>query len=221
MMDSHRIAQRTLSYLGLLLLGLCLPISAMAHPHVWTDYWVTAISDKVNGKEAITQLRFIWRFDTMFSAMIHEDLNIKQLTPEAVNKIRTKAFNNLKNFHYYTYIKYDGTTFLPKDIQDFTAREHGEQLEYEFTIALPKPAQKIEVTLYDDELYVDIGPPMSDDGAKTSLMAKIEPKVMPFVSASALHGAAPPDCTQQEGEKKTNPLWGQYKTFLATCTVHQ
>lgn len=42
-------------------------------PHVWADYWVEAMSNR----EGIDQVRFTWRFDTMFSAMLRNDLKIE------------------------------------------------------------------------------------------------------------------------------------------------
>lgn len=203
-----------LSRWPVLSLCLCLaPLPALAHPHVWTDYWVEAIADP----SGITELRLTWRFDTMFSTMVRNDLKVTALTPEAVKKIRDKAFNNLKNFNYYTYITADGVAWRPDAVQDFTARARGEQLEYSFTIPLPKPAQSVEVSLYDEELYVDIGPPMTDGGAKTSLLATVEPVAQQYVSASARNGAAPPTCSQQPGKTMNNPMWGDFKTFTATC----
>ncbi len=208
---------RVIAWLGLLLPALVLPLPVHAHPHVWTDYWVDAVSSK----DGIVKLRFLWRFDTMFSTMVREDLKIKDLSPESIKKLQHKAFDNLKNFHYYTYIKYDGQELQPKDVQDFTARMHGEQLEYVFTVALPKAAQQVEVSLYDEELYVDIGPPMKDMGTTGSMMAAAQLVPEQFVKTSALPGAKPPVCTQREGETRTNPMWGKYKTFIASCTAQK
>jgi len=207
---------RLLQFITALLL-LLLPLTAQAHPHVWVDYWVEALADQ----EGITQLRFTWRFDTMFSQMVRDDMKIKTLTPEAIEKIRTKAFGNLKNYHYYTYIKYDGLSFLPEETQNFTAQMHGEQLEYVFTITLPKPAQQVETTLYDEEFYVDIGPPIQENSAGGSLMSKVEPKAQNYVSARGLNGAVAPTCVQREGETKNSPVFGAFKTFVAFCTSNK
>lgn len=199
-------------------LSLCLclaPLPALAHPHVWTDYWIEAIADP----SGITELRLTWRFDTMFSTMVRNDLKVTTLTPDAIKKIRDKAFSNLKSFNYYTYVTTDGVAWRPDTVKDFTARTHGEQLEYSFTIPLPKAAQSVEVSLYDEELYVDIGPPMKDDGAKSSLMAAVEPEAQQYVSATGRNGAAQPVCVQRQGKTMNNPMWGDFKTFVASCQV--
>jgi ABC-type uncharacterized transport system substrate-binding protein len=194
-------------------LSLARPVAA--HPHVWTDYWVEAVSDQ----DGIVELRFTWRFDTMFSTMLRNDLKIAKMNPEAIKKLRDKAFANLKNFHYYIYIQHDGAEFLPQSVKDFSARDHGEQIEYLFTIALPKPAKTVEVSLYDEELYVDIGPPMQDGGAPSGIMAKAQPKPQAFVTASARNGAKPPVCSQDAGITKKHPMWGDYQTYTARCAA--
>lgn len=198
------------------ILSLCLclpPLPVQAHPHVWADYWIEAVAEP----SGIVELRLTWRFDTMFSTMVRVDLKVTALTPDAIKKIRDKAFSNLRHFNYYTYITADGVSWRPDAVRDFTARAHGEQLEYSFTIPLPKPAQSVDVSLYDEELYVDIGPPMTDDGAKTSLMAAVEPVAQQYVSATGRNGAAKPACTQQPGKTMNNPMWGDFKTFIASC----
>ena len=200
---------------AILLLALLPPAPAGAHPHVWADYWIEAVS----GKDGITEFRFTWRFDTMFSQMVRGDLGIRALNAAAIAKIRDQAFANLSKYHYYTYMKLDGKDFLPEQVASFTARNDGEQLVYAFTIPLPRPAQKAEVTIYDEELYVDIGPPMTDDGAQGSMLTPVKPVAQPYVTAKAVAGAKPPACTQQESESRSNPIWGQYKTFTAICTA--
>lgn len=206
---------RFLPWLLLLLPALSLARPALAHPHVWADYWVEAVGDSAG----IVELRFTWRFDTMFSDMVRKDLGIGKMTPDAIVKLRDKAFANLQNYHYYIYIKHDGTELLPLQVKDFTARDHGEQLEYIFTVALPKPAKTVDVTLYDEEFYVDIGPPMLDTGAPSGIMAKARPQPQNFVSAKARDGAKAPLCTQSAGITRNHPMWGDFQTFTAHCVA--
>lgn len=201
-----------------LCLSLCLcPLSvpARAHPHVWADYWIEVVAEP----SGIVELRLTWRFDTMFSTMVRNDLKVTELTPEAVKKIRDKAFSNLKNFNYYTYVTADGAAWRPDAVRDFSARAHGEQLEYSFTILLPKPAQNVDISLYDEELYVDIGPPMTDGDAKAGIMAAVEPVAQQYVTATGRNGSTKPVCTQQPGKTMNNPMWGDFKTFIASCRV--
>lgn len=189
--------------------------SASAHPHVWADYWVEVVAEP----GGITRFNLTWRFDTMFSQMIRDDLKITDLTSAAIAKIRDKAFANLKNYHYYTHITADGVTFKPQDVQNFTARVVGEQLEYSFTITLPKPAQQAEISLYDEELYLDIGPPMTEGENNGSFMAKSTPVPQAYVTVKGQNGGNTPVCTQNAGEPRTHPVWGQYKTFKASCSA--
>ena len=61
-------------------LGLALLLStpAAAHPHVWIDYEVKVIG----AKDGVTKLRFTWRLDAMFTAMVKEDFKLKDISEE-------------------------------------------------------------------------------------------------------------------------------------------
>ncbi len=196
------------------MIGVTAPKLAEAHPHVWVDYYV----DAVGTKDGISKLKFRWHFDDMFTSMVKEDFQIKSITPETVKTLRDGAFGNLKNYHYYTYIKVDGQEFDPKEISDFGAEMKGLNLEYTFTINLPHPARKLEVSLYDPEFYVDIGPPiekMSPDAPGIMASASMKPKE--FVSSSAEAGAVAPACAWHQGEPRVSSTWGKFVTFVVTC----
>jgi hypothetical protein len=198
----------------LALLGQAAPVHA--HPHVWVDYYV----DEVGGKGGITKLKFRWHFDDMFTSMVREDFHVKSITPETVKQLRDGAFANLKNYHYYIYAKLDGKSFEPTEISDFDAKMKGKNLEYTFTIMLPQPAHKVELSLYDPEFYVDIGPPLqpaSPDSPGIMASAKMLP--MDFVSASAEDGARPPVCENHQGEPRTSAMWGKFALFVVNCTA--
>jgi hypothetical protein len=193
---------------------LAVPSEAFAHPHVWVDYYV----DTVGGKDGITKLKFRWHFDDMFTSMVKEDFHIRTVTPENVATLRDGAFANLKNYHYYTYIKVDGQEFDPTQISDFGAAMKGLNLEYTFTINLPHPAKKLELALYDPEFYVDIGPPiekMSPDAP--GIMATTSMKPKEFLSTSAEPGANPPSCEWHQGQPRVSATWGKFAMFTVTC----
>jgi hypothetical protein len=190
------------------------PHAAFAHPHVWVDYYVNA----VGGKGGITKLKFRWHFDDMFTSMVKEDFHIRTVTKQNIATLRDGAFSNLKNYHYYTYMKVDGEEFDPKDIADFGAEMKGANLEYTFTINLPHPAKKVELSLYDPEFYVDIGPPiqkLSPDEPGIMSSATMKPK--DFISVSAEEGARPPSCAWHQGEPRVSSTWGKFAMFSVTC----
>lgn len=198
----------------LLMLGV-LPGRAAAHPHVWVDYWVKVIADK----KGITKLRFTWRFDKMFSQLVLDDKKISAVGPKEIKILREQVFTNLENYHYYIYAKYDGVPFEPKKVEEFTARLHdGKQLEYEFTVTLPRAAQTAEVSLLDEEFYVDIGPPQGPPAtAGGSMMAKANMQKREYISSMGEKGARAPQCESRQGEPRVNKMWGKFENFVVAC----
>ena len=184
---------------------------AAAHPHVWVDYYIDAVGEK----DGIEKLKFRWHFDDMFTSMVKEDFHIKELTPESVAKLRDGAFANLKNYHYFIFIKADGVEFDPQTISDFDARLVGHNLEYTFSVDLPHPAKQLEVELYDPEFYVDIGPPIQTVSAdQTGIMASASMKPKDFISTS---GSPAPACSWHMGEPRVSSLWGKFALFVVAC----
>lgn len=205
--------------------GLCLIFvmglwvgKADAHPHIWVDYWVKVVADK----EGITKLRFTWRFDKMFSQLVMDDKKFIAIGAQEIKILHDQAFINLENYHYYIYAKYDGVPYEPKKIEDFTARLHGKQIEYEFTVPLPRAAQVVEVNLLDEEFYTDIGPPMgAPEMSGGSMMVKATPNYLDFVSSTGENGAAAPHCEAHKGEPRVSKMWGKFTSFIVTCKVEK
>jgi Protein of unknown function (DUF1007) len=194
--------------------GLGIPREAAAHPHVWVDYYV----DAVGAKDGITKLKFRWHFDDMFTSMVKEDFHVQNLGAKDVETLRKGAFSNLKNYHYYINVKLDGEDFKPQDIADFNAKMVGLNLEYTFTINLPHPAKKLELSLYDPEFYVDIGPPIQPMSADhPGIMAQATMKPKDFISTSAEAGAKPPVCAWKQGEPRVSASWGKFALFVVNC----
>ncbi|MBI1273944.1 MAG: DUF1007 family protein, partial [Alphaproteobacteria bacterium] len=138
-------------------------------------------------------------------------------------KLHDKAFINLTHYHYYINLLLDGQVFEPKEASEFTARMHGRNLEYRFTVTLPHPAKKLELSIYDPEFYVDLGPPMQqvtpEKAASVMTTGIYEPK--DFLSAGATDGAAPPECGYKKGDPHVSAVWGVFTVFLINCAVKQ
>jgi hypothetical protein len=204
--------------LALCLAILALPLKASAHPHVWVDYYV----DAVGSRNGITKLKFRWHFDDMFTSMIKEDFHVQNLGAKDVETLRKGAFSNLKNYHYYINVKIDGQDFKPEEIADFNATLKDKNIEYTFTINLPHPAKKLELSLFDPEFYVDIGPPiqpMSPD--KPGIMAQTTMKPKDFITTSAEDGAKAPNCSWKQGEPRVSASWGKFAVFIVNCEAQQ
>lgn len=197
---------------GLLTVGLYR--QATAHPHVWVDYEVS-VGGTVAG---ITKLKFRWHFDEMFTSMITSDFGIKSITSADVETLKTKAFANLRNYHYFIHAKLDGRVFEPDETSGFGAAINGKNLEYTFTVALPRPTRNLELALYDSEFYVDIGPPI--DESPTGTTSASAPKVMTpkkFLSTFSEDATKPPVCEHHQGEPRISETWGQFAVFIVAC----
>jgi ABC-type uncharacterized transport system substrate-binding protein len=198
----------------LILCAVLFPLRADAHPHVWVDYYVNVVANA----EGITKLKFRWHFDDMFTSMVKEDFQVKKIDAKTVTLLRDKAFSNLKNYHYYIYTKVDGSEFDPEQISDFGAEMKGNNLEYTFTITLPHPAKKFELSLYDPEFYVDVGPPLQQPEAEqTGIMAAAKMVPKEFLSSSAEGGAKAPACSWKQGEPRVSATWGKFALFEVNC----
>ncbi len=200
------------------ILLLMLPHPATAHPHVWINYHVKVVSDA----QGIRHLNFTWQLDSMFTDMMLEDFKLKTITEKDSAFIHDHAFVNLKNYHYYMDIKADGQAFKPQDVSNFKSYMKGKTLMYEFTVDLPKSSQKIELSLYDPEFYVDIEPPMQEMGSESGLSMMAESKLVPmasFLSVGADDGAVAPDCKGHDGDVRKSKLWGDFPVYVVSCSA--
>ena len=144
------------------------------------------------------------------------------LSAKDIETLRQGSFSNLKNYHYYINVKLDGEDFKPQEVTDFTAQFKGLNLEYNFTIDLPHPAKKMELSLYDPEFYVDIGPPiqpMSPD--HPGIMSETTMKPKDFISTSADAGAKAPTCSWKQGQPRVSASWGKFAVFVVNCEAAQ
>lgn len=153
--------------LAILLFGFLLATpAALAHPHVWVDYTVTGV---FSGR-TLTALREEWHFDEGFSATVLHDIlgekSAKKAAPAfsaaEIRALHDKAFENLKDYHYFHHVWIDGQAVKPGRVRDFTARRDGDRLVYGFTYDLAQPVDpataQVEIGIWDDSYYVDVGP---------------------------------------------------------------
>ncbi len=138
------------------------PPPAAAHPHVFVDNTVTFVFD---GK-GLAGIRLFWLFDDMFGTQIREDFDTDSdgaFSPAEIAAVRQGAFDNLKNFDYFTFIQVDGQPFKVSRVQHFSAGFRSGQLYYEFFVPCPVPAgnasHSLRLRVQDPEYYADIYTP--------------------------------------------------------------
>lgn len=135
---------------------------AEAHPHVWVDYQVTLQFQK--GK--VVALREDWTFDEDFTAAVLRDVAGKEqvaaLSPGDVAKLKQDAFDNLKNYGYFTHVWEGDTPVDAKESGEFLARLAAGRLAYAFSLSLARPVDAkgapASFGIWDDSYYVDMEP---------------------------------------------------------------
>ena len=148
--------KRTLT-LGLLLGVLCAS-PVLAHPHVFINNKMTLLFDA----GTLKGMSFRWEFDEMFTAMILADFKPQAdgtFPPKVASGIKTFAFDNLENYHYFL-VFYEGKKQLAKiKIEQFTPSVTSDKkMVYSFFVPLDLPVtaaeQTVRVTVYDDSYFV-------------------------------------------------------------------
>jgi len=141
-----------------LLLPLCVPV-ASGHPHVFIENTLTFVFDS----QGMAGVRVTWAFDEFFSNMIACDYDANRngiLEEIEVKNIKEKAFSNLKNFDYFTFIRIDKRPFEVKYVRDFSAELKGRKLIYRFLIPCHVKAvaayKKFVTSQYDPTYYTSI-----------------------------------------------------------------
>ncbi len=142
-------------------IGLCLIFTKtlFAHPHIFIENHVVCHFDK-NGFAGI-ELK--WTFDNMFSSMIISDYDKNKdnaFNRSEIEKIKKEAFENLKDFKYFTSIKINNKPFIVNFVKNFTAEIENSLLVYKFFVPCHISAsdtnKNILFSVYDESYYIDI-----------------------------------------------------------------
>lgn len=127
-----------------------------AHPHVFIENSLTMIFDS----KGLAGIRVKWVFDEFFSNMLAADYdrnNNHKLESSEITTIRKKAFDNLVEFDYFTFIRINGKPFKVKYIREFSAALIGGRLMYEFLIPCHVSGsgrfKEVKISQYDPTYY--------------------------------------------------------------------
>jgi len=144
----------------LIILLLCLSAAPVySHPHMFIDSEVTFDFDRDSLKGFWIQ----WYFDVMFTASIRLDYDYDkngQFDTAEVRDIEQQAFQNLRNFHYFTcVIREDGVDSV-EEVRNFDAWLEDDQLVYRFfvpyRVTLTEDVEKLSIIIFDDTFWCDI-----------------------------------------------------------------
>jgi ABC-type uncharacterized transport system substrate-binding protein len=150
-----------------LIFAVAVLVPAFAHPHVFINNRMTVLFE--DGK--LKGISFRWTFDEMFSAMILTDFKPDaggSFGAKAAGSIKTGAFDNLENYHYFLAFSVGNKPLKKIQVQQFTPSVvEGGKLVYAFFVPLNLPVtaqeQAVRVTVYDDSYYVAFDVMHADD----------------------------------------------------------
>jgi ABC-type uncharacterized transport system substrate-binding protein len=147
--------------------GTVAALAAFAHPHVFINNRMTVTFDG----GALKGMTFRWVFDDMFSEMILTDFKPKKdgsFSAGQTAHIKSAAFDNLENYHYFLMFYIDGKRLRKIRIEQFTPSViQGGKLVYSFFVPLDVPVaadeHTVRVTVYDDTYFVAFDLMHADD----------------------------------------------------------
>jgi len=156
--------------LGLLLAALC-AWPALAHPHVFINNKMTLVFDG----GILKGMSFRWEFDEMFTAMILADFKPQAggtFTAKVASGIKTFAFDNLENYHYFLVFSVGKKQLSRIKIEQFVPSvTNDKKMVYTFFVPLDVPVtadeQTVRVTVYDDSYFVAFDIMHVEDAAVT------------------------------------------------------
>ena len=182
------------------ILTAVLPGAAHAHPHVFVDY---SVEFRVKD-DAITGLRLIWTFDDQYSAVVIEtaDRDHDDKLSSAENAILAKrVVPSLEKNHLYTDVMLDGVKWQPSHVSDFTAKIDDDRIVYSFAVDLPHPTQRVSVSTYDAEYYIE--------------MLAVRKHFYSVIGAPA----RVVQCTLGFGPKVATEFYGSFQPDAVTCAI--
>ena len=131
-----------------------------AHPHVWVDAAVTFVFTEAGELESVRQR---WVFDELFSSWVieaHDADADRRFADDELRSLRAGAFDNLKDYGYFTHLRVNGQPVPLEQVVRFEAEVQGDRLAYTFTLDLPNPVApargQVALGVFDPEYYVEL-----------------------------------------------------------------
>ena len=138
---------------------LFMPLSSIAHPHVFIDTQIKVHFDT----KGISGFKITWTFDEMFSEIMINEFDKdfdEEFSKEEQKTIYKTAFSNLKKFGYFTEIYIDNKAFNINYITNFSAIIKDGIMIYSFFIPCHitgrSTDRKVDIYTYDSSYYMDV-----------------------------------------------------------------
>jgi ABC-type uncharacterized transport system substrate-binding protein len=132
----------------LFVLFLALPSLAFAHPHMS----LTSSCEFVWKGPVLSGVYIDWAFDAYFSADIIRGYDANQdgkFNAAETKAVYDNAFQNLRKYYFFTFIRQGDTRTNPKSVSDFSAYQSGSTLHYRFFIDLSGYKGELWIAVYD------------------------------------------------------------------------
>lgn len=136
-----------------------IPMVSFSHPHLFIETKVTIIFDE----DGIAGIHSRWIFDEMYSAMLIKDYDSNKngkLDKQEIESLRLGAFENIKKYEYFSYIKIDNKKYQVEKIEKFFAEIFLNKICYEFFIPCNITAKKtdriVRISMYDITYYANM-----------------------------------------------------------------
>jgi ABC-type uncharacterized transport system substrate-binding protein len=134
--------------------------TSFAHPHVFIDCYLTLVFDD----QGLVGFQQHWVLDEMFTAFLLEDFdtdgNMKFNAAEIQN-VKQGAFENLREYSYFTYIRIDGKPFPIQNVNSFSVEmNEKDRAIYSFFVPCSVKAgaqiHQVLIAVFDETYYSDV-----------------------------------------------------------------
>ena len=149
---------RALVLLPIFLFGSAKP--SLSHPHAFVNCRLSLVFDE----QGLTGFWQHWLMDEMFTAFLLESFDTdtdETFNENEIQTIQHEAFDNLRNFGYFTYAKVDGKQHPILEVNSFSVEmnENGNAI-YSFFVPLAVNTEanihKVTLSVFDETYYTDI-----------------------------------------------------------------
>jgi len=169
---------------------------AWSHPHAWIDLRSRVL---LNEQGDVRALELAWLFDDYYTVLVAEELGTgSQPTDALLDDIAKRNLANLREFDYFTAIRFDGERQTVDEVTRYETEIHDGRLWMRFEVPLEQPldpqAGELTFSVYDPSYWIEIvhleGEPIlfSGEGAQDCLgeIAPPNPTMEEVSLASAL-----------------------------------
>jgi len=168
-----RISSIRLGVLALVLCGVASP--AFSHPHMS----LAASCEFVWSGDNLSGVYQDWAFDPYFSADIIRGYDVNkdgEFDAKETKAVYDNAFQNLKNYYFFTFVRQGSARTNPKSVRDFSVYQKSGSLHYRFFVDLSSYSGTLYLAVYDYTYFCAIDYAKESPVTFSCDAAKIHPR---------------------------------------------